>query len=264
MGSPGALSVLVTAAGPMADTPSGKRGPLAEVRRLSPTASLANQGAGALRDMILNGVLAPGSRLNEVELSSALGISRAPLREAIRDLASQGLLTIVTHKGAFVPSYTAVDLQEIYQARIAIESHAVRLVAMRRSQADLDELNALLDRTEQEVTRSGSRAYPDGLDFHSQVIELTGNHHLKEISTSVGRKIHLARSRSGRRPERAQEALREHREIVSCMASDAGAAAILMMRHLQLSLASVLQVADTSAESDAGFDRPAAQGGTAS
>jgi DNA-binding GntR family transcriptional regulator len=248
----------------MADTPAAKGGSLAEVRRLSPTASLANQGAGALRDMILNGVLAPGSRLNEVELSNALGISRAPLREAIRDLASQGLLIIVTHKGAFVPSYTAVDLQEIYEARIAIETHAVRLVAVRRSAAEMDGLNALLDRTEQELARSGSRAYPDGLDFHSQVVELTGNQHLKEIATSVGRKIHLARSRSGRSPERAQEALREHREIVNCMASDPGAAAILMMRHLQLSLASVLRVADTSPESEELFDNPAAQGGTAS
>jgi DNA-binding GntR family transcriptional regulator len=253
----------MTSAGPMADAPTGMEASLAEVRRLSPTASLANQGAGALRDLILNGVLSPGARLNEVELSAALGISRAPLREAIRDLASQGLLTIVTHKGAFVPSYTADDLQDIYEVRIAIETHAVRLLAVRRSPADMDELNALLDRTEQEVARSGSRAYPSDLDFHSRVIELTRNRHLKEISTSVGRKLQLARTRSGRSPERAQEALHEHREIVNCMGSDPGAAAILMMRHLQLSLASVLRVSDASAESDELFNDPA-QGGTAS
>jgi DNA-binding GntR family transcriptional regulator len=234
----------------MADAPTGMDTSLAEVRRLSPTASLASQGASALRDMILTGVLGPGSRLNEVELSTALGISRAPLREAIRDLASQGLLTIVTHKGAFVPSYTVNDLQDIYEVRIAIETHAVRLLAVRRSAADMDELNELLDRTAKEVTRSGSRAYPSGLDFHGRVIELTGNGHLIDISTSVGRKIHLARARSGRSPERAQEALQEHREIVNCMGSDPGAAAILMMRHLQLSLASVLRVSDSAPESE--------------
>jgi DNA-binding GntR family transcriptional regulator len=223
---------------------------LADVRRLSPSISLANRGAGALREMILSGILGPGERLNEVELSTALGISRAPLREAIRDLASQGLLTIVTHKGAFVPSYTADDLRDIYEVRIAVETHAVRLVALRRSPADIADLNTLLDRTEEEVRRSGSLAYPSSteLDFHGRVMELTGNQHLNEIGTSVGQKIQLARIRSGLRPERAQVALREHREIVDRMDSDPEAAAMLMMRHLQLSLESVLEVSDAAPE----------------
>jgi DNA-binding GntR family transcriptional regulator len=232
----------------MADAPAGMEPSLADVRRLSPSISLANRGAGALREMILSGILGPGERLNEVELSTALGISRAPLREAIRDLASQGLLTIVTHKGAFVPSYTADDLRDIYEVRIAVETHAVRLVALRHAPADIANLNALLDRTEEEVRRSGSLAYPSNLDFHGRVMELTDNQHLNEIGTSVGQKIQLARIRSGLRPERAQVALREHREIVDRMDSDPEAAAMLMMRHLQLSLESVLEVSDAAPE----------------
>jgi DNA-binding GntR family transcriptional regulator len=247
----------------MGDARVGMEPSLAEVHRLSPSISLANRGAGALRDMILNGVLGPGERLNEVELSTALGISRAPLREAIRDLASQGLLTIVTHKGAFVPSYTADDLRDIYEVRIAVESHAVRLVALRNSPADIAELITLLDRTEEEVRRSGSRAYPESLDFHGRVLELTGNQHLNEISTSVGQKIQLARMRSGHRPERAQVALDEHREIVDSMGSDPDAAAALMIRHLQLSLASVLRVSETSPESGQIVTTPS-QGGAVS
>jgi DNA-binding GntR family transcriptional regulator len=234
----------------MADASSGVEPSLADVHRLSPTISLASRGAGALRDMILNGVLGPGERLNEVELSTALGISRAPLREAIRDLASQGLLTIVTHKGAFVPSYTADDLRDIYEARIAIEAHAVRLVALRHSPADTAELNTLLDETEQELERSGSRAYPSAssLDFHNKIVELTGNRHINEINTALGRRIQLFRIRSGQRAERAQDALHEHREIVARIGSDPDVAAMLMMRHLQLSLASVLQISETSPE----------------
>jgi DNA-binding GntR family transcriptional regulator len=232
----------------MADASAAMEPSLAEVHRLSPSVSLASRGAGALRDMILNGVLRPGERLNEVELSTALGISRAPLREAIRDLASQGLLVIVTHKGAFVPSYTADDLRDIYEVRIAVETHAVRLVAKRHSPADIAALYDLLDRTEVEVRRSGSPAYPSSLDFHGRVVELTGNQHLLEINTSVGRKLHIARARSGRRPERAQEALVEHREIVNRMESEPEAAAMLMMRHLRLSLASVLRVSEGSPE----------------
>jgi DNA-binding GntR family transcriptional regulator len=236
---------------------------LADVRRLSPSISLANRGAGALRDMILNGILAPGERLNEVELSTALGISRAPLREAIRDLASQGLLTIVTHKGAFVPSYTADDLRDIYEARIAIEAHAVRMVALRRSPADSAELNTLLDQTEQELERSGSQAYPSSLDFHSRIVELTGNRHINEINTALGQRIQLFRIRSGQRAERATEALQEHREIVTRIGSDPDVAAMLMMRHLQLSLASVLRISETSPEYGQVVSIPA-MGGSAS
>jgi len=248
----------------MADSGSAPEPSLADVRRLSPNLSLANRGTGALREMILGGILRPGQRLNEVELSAALGISRAPLREAIRDLASQGLLTIVTHKGAFVPSYTSDDLREIYEARIAVETHAVRLLARRHSAADLAELHALLDQTQQTICSSGSAAYPSELDFHGRVMELTGNRHLVEISTSVGRKIQLERVRSGHVPERAQEALNEHREIANCISdSDANAAAVLMMRHLQLSLANALRISQTSGDVEAPLSGEARGGSSA-
>jgi DNA-binding GntR family transcriptional regulator len=247
----------------MTDALAGVEPSATEAHRLSPSISLANRGAGALRDMILNGVLRPGERINEVELSTALGISRAPLREAIRDLASEGLLTIVTHKGAFVPSYTADDLRDIYEVRIAVETHAVRLLALRRSPADIAELSALLDQTEEELRRSGSQAYPSSLDFHRRVMELTGNQHLFGIGTAVGQKIQLARIRSGHRAERAQEALQEHREIVNCIGSDPGAAAMLMMRHLQHALTSILHVSETAPEPGLLASTPV-QGGSAS
>ena len=249
----------------MADAEPGAEPSLADVRRLSPSLSLANRGTGALREMILSGILRPGQRLNEVELSTALGISRAPLREAIRDLASQGLLTIVTHKGAYVPSYTSDDLRDIYEARIAVETHAVRLLALRCLPSDLAELNALLDQTEQALRSSDSRAYPSDLDFHRKVMELTGNQHLMEISTAVGQKIQLARIRSGHVPERAQEALNEHREIVNCMSgSDANAAAVLMTRHQKQSLASVLRVSEPPATAQAQVAGADARGGPGS
>jgi DNA-binding GntR family transcriptional regulator len=249
----------------MADAPPGTGPSLAEVRRLSPSLSLANRGTGALREMILSGILRPGQRLNEVELSTALGISRAPLREAIRDLASQGLLTIVTHKGAYVPSYTSDDLRDIYEVRIAVEAHAVRLLALRRLPTDLAELRSLLDQTEQALRSSDSRAYPSDLDFHRKVMELTGNQHLIEISTAVGQKIQLARIRSGHVPERAQEALNEHREIVNCLSgSDANTAAVLMTRHLQQSLANVLRVSEASAAGQVQAAGAKTRGGPAS
>jgi DNA-binding GntR family transcriptional regulator len=218
---------------------------LAEVQPLSPRLTLASQGTSALREMILGGVLRPGERLNEGELSTALGISRAPVREAIRHLASEGLLTIVTHKGAFVPSYTGDDLRDIYEVRIALETHATRLAAEHATPGQLDELTALLADAAVSIELSGSPAYPHDLDFHRLLVRLTGNRQLENMATAVDQKLQLARIRSGHLPERAHEALEEHRGILQALAArDANQAAELMTRHLRTSLANVLRLSE--------------------
>jgi DNA-binding GntR family transcriptional regulator len=225
----------------MADNPNHQR--LGEIHRLVPSQSLAAQGADALRAMVLGGVLLPGQRLNEVELSAALGISRAPLREAIRHLASQGLLTILTHKGAFVPCYTAEDLRDIYEVRVALESHAARLVAERRSLADLGGLATLLEEADAALEEGVASAYPVTLDFHRELVRLAGNVHLEDAAVSVDQKLQLARLRSGHSPVRARDALDEHRQILGClMTRDAAGAAALLAQHLHKSLANALSI----------------------
>jgi DNA-binding GntR family transcriptional regulator len=196
-----------------------------------------------LREMILTGVLEMGSRLNEVDLSEAFGISRPPLREAIRSLASQGLLEIVNHKGAFVPSYTARDLREFYEVRIALESHAARLVATRCTADDLARLERILDDASAAISRGESSAYPDAFDFHRLLVGLAGNRHLSDMATSIDQRLQLARIRSGKQPGRAREALDEHRSILKILAlRDGDAAAELMIGHLRRSLANALRV----------------------
>src|SRR5262245_8309178 len=109
--------------------------------------TVADRSRAVLREMVLDGRLAPGQRLNEVELAAALGISRGPLREAIQRLASEGLLTTISHHGAYVRKIDGAELRELYEFRVAVETHAVRLAATRVSQADLDGLRLMLDRT---------------------------------------------------------------------------------------------------------------------
>jgi DNA-binding GntR family transcriptional regulator len=216
---------------------------MADVQPLIPSLTLAAQGTGALRELILGGVLAPGDRINEVEISTALGISRAPLREAIRHLASEGLLTIVTHKGAFVPSYTIEDLQDIYEVRIALETHAIRLFVERHNADDLLVLRKMLDDASTEIEASGSLVYPNHLDFHRALVQLAGNRHLIEMATSIDQKLQLARARSGHLPERAQEAFKEHRQILTSLTRwNSERAVDLMTRHLRRSLANVLKL----------------------
>lgn len=224
---------------------------MAHVEPVEPSITLSDKGADALRDLILRGVLRPGDRLNEVELSAALGISRAPLREAIRQVASEGLLTMVTHRGAYVPDYTVEDLRDLYEVRIALETHAVRLLVDQDNPDSLAKLRKVLDEASAEIENSDSSGYPNNLDFHRMLIELTGNRQLTAMATSIDRRLQLARVRSGHLPERAVEALEEHREILNALSrGSADRAADLMTDHLRRSLANALRLtADAGADS---------------
>jgi DNA-binding GntR family transcriptional regulator len=237
--------------------------PTVSITPIIASPSLVAQGTQALREMILSGVLQPGQRLNEVELSAALGISRPPLREAMQHLSSQGLLRTVARRGAFVPSYTAQDLEDIYAVRIALESHAMRMVARRITNEELKMLRGLLKQSEQELNTSAERTYPDQIDFHRQLMQLTNSPHLIETVTAVDQKIQLARIRSGHYPARAQEALDEHRAIVERLrARDGAGAAEVMTHHLEESLANALRVSDLpSTETPAGEAGPGYAGG---
>jgi DNA-binding GntR family transcriptional regulator len=194
-----------------------------------------------LRDMVVSGRLRAGERLNEVELASALGISRGPLREAIQHLHSEGLLTIIPNRGAYVRVITPEQLRELYEVRIALETHALRSVARTASAGEIAGLGRMLDAADSAV--GSGQAYPRDLDFHQAIIALTGNQALCAAATDAYRQIDLARARSGHEPLRAKLALAEHREICERLADGRGAAAVRMLeKHLRSSLANALQI----------------------
>src|SRR5690606_20563109 len=83
--------------------------------------SIPSQAEDVLRRMILDGTLSPGERLNEVTIAESIGISRGPLREAIKRLSGQGYLTMETHRGAFVKAYTPQEIMDLYELRSALE-----------------------------------------------------------------------------------------------------------------------------------------------
>lgn len=214
-----------------------------------PSHTFSSRAVDVLRTMVLRGQLASGERLNEVELAGALGISRGPLREAIQRLISEGLLTAVSGRGAFVRTFTPESLGDLYEVRIALEVHAVRLAARSAGEADIRALRALLDRTGEAVT--GGSSYPESLDFHERLVALSGNPALRDAATEVHRQVSLARSRSGQVSGRAREALDEHRAVLDRIASgDADQAAALMADHLRASLRNALEVlrADDAAD----------------
>lgn len=205
--------------------------------------TVAGRSGAVLREMVLDGRLAPGQRLNEVELAAALGISRGPLREAIQRLASEGLLTTISHRGAYVRKIDATELRELYEFRIAVETHAVRLAATRVSRADVDGLRSMLDRTREILDQGDDVAYPRDLDFHLSLVELAGNSRLFNASVEINQQVQLARIASGKRPARARNAYAEHRSVLTGLAAgDGEKAAAALTQHLRASMASALRL----------------------
>jgi DNA-binding GntR family transcriptional regulator len=211
-------------------------------KRLLPRNNTFSQATEAvLREMILDGSVKPGERLNEVFLASSLGISRGPLREAIQRLVSEGLLTVVSHRGAYVRTFSRDEIVELYELRGALELHAVRLACARATGAELDELDAILGDTESRIRASDGKEYPKEPDFHLRLVLLAGNQALMRSALEVHRQLSLARSMSAKRPRRAREAVAEHSSLVAVLRRrDAEEATALMMRHLDHSMNSAI------------------------
>jgi len=112
-----------------------------ETRPLSQTAQ--DLVLEAMRGAILNGIVAPGARLRQEELAEAFGTSRIPVREALRALEYEGLVTSEPHRGFTVTSLDADDIEEVYELRILLESHAVRLAIPMMTDEDLSDLEEL-------------------------------------------------------------------------------------------------------------------------
>jgi DNA-binding GntR family transcriptional regulator len=215
---------------------------------LSRDSTFSARTESILRSMVLDGELAPGQRINEVALSASLGISRGPLREAVQRLASEGLLTVISHRGAFVRTFSHDEIVELYELRAALELHAVRLVCQRATAEDLNELDALLDETETRM-QTGSHAYPQELDFHLRLVLLAGNQALMRAALENHHQISLARSMSAKQPIRARAAVVEHHELVEALkVRDLHRATDLMDRHIHHSMAGALHALGLPAE----------------
>ncbi len=144
--------------------------------------TIRTQILGRLMPLIVSGRLEPGQRLREQDLASHLGVSRAPLREAIRDLVDVGLLVSVPYKGVHVRTITRKDLEEIYSMRVALEQLAFRECWGKRDDAalaDLRERNAALTRTISQGT-DGTLAIEQELALHSWCFELSGHTLLRQ------------------------------------------------------------------------------------
>ncbi|MBF6233750.1 GntR family transcriptional regulator [Nocardia farcinica] len=208
-----------------------------------------------LRDQIVGGVRAPGSRLVERELAAELGVSRLPVREALRVLVAEGLVTARPRSWAVVREFTPADVADLLEVRSAVDVLAFRLAAQRATRAGLAELRAVLDE-EQAAARAGDapRARRAAADFHETVTRLAGNDLLLELEATLRSRM---RWLLGRHDDLGLVADEHERLYAAIAARDTARAEALAVAHIETSRALAARRADTRATGRTERDRPA-------
>ncbi|NOD94792.1 FCD domain-containing protein [Ruegeria sp. HKCCD4884] len=185
-----------------------------------------------LLEEIRDGALLPGDRLREIELSERLGVSRTPVREAIRQLEADGLVTHVPRQGATVRSLDYAEVMELYEMRAVLEGTAARLAARAASDIELDELDILNDRLAEAGT--GPDAAQINRVFHATLLDAAKNRFLTKSILSLQKALLILGPSQLLDSERAAAAVTEHRRIMAALKARDGASAETEMRaHIQ-------------------------------
>ncbi|MEV0847366.1 GntR family transcriptional regulator [Streptomyces sp. NPDC049954] len=194
---------------------------------LDPAASEAPAGSGSLgavrarvlsglRQDIIGGRLRPGDRLVERELAERYGVSRVPVREAVRALVSEGFVTFETPRRSVVRTLTRADVRELFELREALEVYAAGLAAERANEAGLAGLTEILDRAALATRAADAEAVTDlNTLFHDRILALAGNGLLVSVMRPVDGRLRWLT----RRNEEWPQLLLEHRELAEAVAS---------------------------------------------
>lgn len=167
-----------------------------------------------IRQAILTGELKPGERLMEIHLANKLGVSRTPIREAIRQLELEGLVVMVPRKGAQVASITEKSMTDVLEVRLALEKLAVELACKRITYEQKEELQKVLVEFEKAVeTDDASAIAKADVDFHDAIFDATGNMRLGQMVNNLAEQMYRFRFEYIKDKGGRQRLIDEHRRI---------------------------------------------------
>jgi DNA-binding GntR family transcriptional regulator len=212
--------------------------------------SLSEEVAAKLRQMISSSQLEPGAWIDEQGLASAMGVSRTPLREAIRLVAAEGLIRIEPRKGCFVNALSEKDLDDIFPLMAMLEGRCAFEAANRLTQADVNNLETLHQRL---VTCSKLNTVDDyyvaNRDIHEAIQKIAGNQWLSNMVDDLRRVLSLSRHKSLTLPGRIAESCAEHLAIFDALKKGNSSEADRLTRSHLLRQREVLkQLADSNAK----------------
>ncbi len=188
-----------------------------------------------LREAILRGELKPGERLMELQLAAKLGVSRTPIREAIRMLEQEGLAVTIPRKGAEVAKMTEKDMRDVLQVREALDELAASIACEQMTAEQLDALKATM-REFEEYTKTGNvkKIAEADVKFHDIIYQATGNPKLVNILSNLREQMYRYRIEYLKDEKNYPVLIREHSEIVEgLMAKDKEKVTAVMHRHVE-------------------------------
>lgn len=182
--------------------------------------------------MILSGKIKSGERINESQLATALQVSRAPIREACRQLEKHGMVEVFANRGTFVRSIEPDEVEELYDIRAALEGLAGERASERMTLKARKELQAGFAAMEK-FANQGSVVdyYEANAEFHLEIIRISGNRSLGRIYKSICKQVSLFRKTSLSLPGRLNLSLKQHGKILAALLSGDGNRAGALLRH---------------------------------
>ncbi|MBE5922323.1 MAG: GntR family transcriptional regulator [Lachnospiraceae bacterium] len=203
-----------------------------------------------LRNAIIRGELKPGERLLEIQLSEMLGVSRTPIREAIRKLELEGLVVMEPRKGATVASITAQDLTDVLEVRRVLESLAAELASKKRTEEDVSQLAELHEQMQNEENIKDLHKLAN-LDetFHDILYRATGNQRLFQMINQLREQLYWYRLAYVKSEEARKNVFAEHLEILEALKNqDVKAAKKAMKLHIVNQEKAILKLISEKAE----------------
>jgi DNA-binding GntR family transcriptional regulator len=203
---------------------------------LSPRA-LYEEVAELLRQRIFSRELEPGSWIDELKIAEAYGISRTPLREALKVLAAEGLVTMKVRRGAYVTEVSERDLSDVYHLLSLLEADAAGVVASTATESQIRELQTLHDELEAAAkpgAQDRERFFEINERFHMHLLEIANNRWRDQMVADLRKVMKLNRHNSLLKSGRIEESLHEHRAVMAAIsARDATLAMQRMQEHFK-------------------------------
>jgi DNA-binding GntR family transcriptional regulator len=199
-----------------------------------PRAALHEQVAHRLRQMLVEGRIAPGAKLNERELAEVLHVSRTPLREAIKMLAAEGLVELLPNRGAIAVELSEADVMDTFEVMAGLEGLSGELAAQRITDEELSEIRAMhYEMMACWTRRDLSNYYRINSAIHEAINRAAKNPVLTATYRQVNARLQALRFRSNQDGEKWKRAVKEHERMVDALAArDAAAMRAVLVQHL--------------------------------
>jgi DNA-binding GntR family transcriptional regulator len=196
--------------------------------------TLHSQVVLSITEMIEKGEIGLGQKIEEVSLAESFGVSRTPIREALRILNKQGVVELVPHKGAFVRTFSIKEIEDIFQLLAILEGTCAELAVSKMTPEDLKKIEKLHNDLERRYMANDHNAYKKASNkLHRRLMEIAGNAAIIEAIEEFNQKIVIYRNRQLYEPDRLKKSIIAHRKLLDALLEKKGKKAkTAMKRHL--------------------------------